>query len=495
MMASFGGSIAYDAGYFLLRAVFIHVLSAEYLGLEGLFSSILSVLSLMELGISPAFSVSLYKPVAENDKDKIKSLIQFYRKVYYGMATAVIFLGICIAPFVTVLIKDIPEDIQHIQLIFILFVLNSALSYIGVYKQSIFVAHQKNYLVLMWYNSARLLMMIVQGIFLVLTRNYIVYLFIQSITTVCVNQYISWQANRKYEYLKEKAVQKLDADSRKEIKKNTIAAGILGIGSVLVNSTDQMIISGFIGLTAGGIYSNYALVSGALSSLESKGFNAMIASVGNLAVVASSERFTEVFYRILFAGMWISSFCTIGLYCTLQDLMILWLGKDYLLGPEFVLCLSATFYFYSLRLPAQIFNSATGSYRYMKNRAFAEGVINLVVSIALVGVIGVTGVKLGTLISCLCVPFWIEPYILYQHKLNTSMKRYWRWVLQNMILMLAACMLTNWVCSFVHLPVLPQFVVKAGICCIIPNAIFAVCFWKQEEFKYFRGLLRSKLHR
>lgn len=493
IVSSFGGTIAYDLGYFVLRAIFVRTLAKEYLGLEGLFSNILNILSLMELGIGPALIVSLYKPIAENNVNCIKSLMRLYKKAYMIVGICVFAVGTMLVPLLPVLIKDIPENIDNVVLIYFLYVFNTAVSYFCIYKQSLFIADQKNYLVTFWYNIARLIMLAAQAIMLICTRNYIVYLCVQILFTVGANIYISHRADLQYPYLRDKNVEKLDENNKNDVIKYAYASTILNIGSKLVNGTDQIIISSIIGLVIGGMYSNYALVMTAGLAVLSKLFNACTASVGNLNVTSSDSKLSEVFYRFTFLGFWLASFCTICMACLLQEFITVWVGADMLLDKYTAICVVITFYLYSLRIPVQVFNTATGNFYHHKYRAFAEGGINLVVSIVLAKKIGIAGVILGTLISCIAVPFWIEPKIFYDEIIKEKLSDYFKLIANNVIITLTVGATAFLVCNVISISGVLGLIIKGLICCVIVNVFFAIIFIKNKDFEYYLCLLKKVL--
>ena len=491
IISTFGGTMAYDLGYFLLRAIFVRCLAEEYLGVEGLFSNILGMLSLMELGIGPAMVVSLYKPLAENDTEKIKSLMGLYRKAYAVIGVCVFAVGAALTPFLNVIIKDVPSSIENIQIIYLLYVANTAISYFCIYKQSVFIADQKNYLVTFWYNLVRIAMLVVQALVLILSKNFILFLVVQIAFTRGANIYISKRADKQYPYLKENNALPIDSSTKKEVFKYAYASSILNIGSKLVNGTDQIIISSCIGLSVGGSYSNYVLVTGALQSIESKILNSCTASIGNLNVVGSDEHFKTVYYRILFIGLSLASFCTVCLAALFQDFVKIWVGEKMLLDNFSVICLLISFYLYSVRFPTQVFNSATGNFYHFKYRAFVEGAINLAVSIIMSKVIGVAGVILGTIISCLVVPFWIEPYIFYRYIFKEKPVAYIRQVLKNFGFTLVVTLLTVYACRFIVLQGILSLLCKGVVAVLIFLASFVTVFHKNENFNYFFTTIKN----
>ena len=495
IISSFGGTIAYDIGYFFLRAVFVRTLAEEYLGLEGLFSNILGMLSLMELGIGPAMIVSLYKPISEKNTEKIKSLMLLYRKAYSIIGFCVLVAGISLTPFLSFFIQDFPDGFRQINLIYILYVLNTGSSYFWIYKQSLFIADQKNYLVNLWFNAARIIMLAAQMLILVLTHNFILFLLVQILFTNGANLYISRRADRAYPYLREKNTAPLDRKSRDEVKTYALSSTVLNIGSKLVNSTDQLIITRFAGLVSGGAYSSYILVSDSLLSIERKLFSELTASIGNLNVVSERDKNYEVFTHLLFASNFVSTVFCVCLYCLFQDFVEWWIGDTFVLDRVTVIIIVLVFYLYSVRLPAQTFNSATGAFSHYRYRSIVEGVINLIVSIVLVRRIGIAGVIMGTAVSCLAVPFWVEPYILFKFTFRSSAAPYWRNAALNLAETAALVLICSFLCRLLPLKGILAFLCKGCLCAAVSGGIMCLLHHKNKSFSFFIRLIGRILHR
>lgn len=484
----FGSTFLYDIGYFFLRAVFVRTLATEYLGVEGLFSNILSVFSLMELGVGPALTVSLYEPIAREDTEKIKSLMSLYRKAYHIIGCCVAVLGIGLLPFLPYLIKTPPEYIPNLTQIYLLFVLNSVLSYFCIYKQSLFIAHQKNYLVTLWYNGARLLMLGIQAVVLFTTQNYIFYLIVQILFTRGGNLFISAKADQYYPYLNEKNIAPLDRQEKHRIFRYAYAAALHGVGSQAVNSTDQIIISAFAGLISGGLYSNYVLVTNALRSFIQKAFSSFNASVGNLLATEDHAYLLTTFYRLLFLNFWLSGFAVIGIVCCIQRFIILWVGSSLLLGMDIVLCLAGVFYLSTMRRTVLSFIDASGTFYNSRFSPLAEAAVNLVASIFLVRRFGTIGVPMGTIISSVAVCFWVEPYVLYKHILKESCWNYFSRVLRSFGLTVAAGLVTYRLCVLIPGEGVLSFIVAVAICCVVPNLIMIAVYHKNEHFLYYKRI-------
>ena len=281
------------------RTIFIQVLSVEYLGLNGLFTNVMQMLSLSELGIGYAIMYSLYKPIAENDTEKIKSLMSLYKKIYTFIGFFILGIGVIMTPFLRYLIKDMP-DIPYIQIIFLLYVLDTGISYFYTYKRSLIICNQEEYLSSVTQLAKNVLTKVLQILVLLIWRNFLLYLIIQIICTRAENVAISKIADKKYPYLADRNSAPLQKEDMTAIKKNTLAIVCHKIGGVLVNATDNLIISKFLGLDIVGLVSNYTLLITSITSVTTRVMNSSIASVGNLLVDTNKKEAKNVFDRILF---------------------------------------------------------------------------------------------------------------------------------------------------------------------------------------------------
>ena len=225
---------------FILRTVFINILTTEYLGLNGLFSNILSCLSFAELGFGAAITFSLYKPLAENDEKTIAGIMNFFKKVYFAVGLFVLVAGLSLVPFITKLINDIP-DIKYIHLIYALWVLNSGISYFLVYKSTLIIADQRKDIVEKNNFVFKIIQLVLQVIILILTRNYVFYLLVQIFVTIVTNISISVIADKRYPFLIRKRNEKINLDILSEIKKNVCATVLHKIGAVVIFGTDNLI--------------------------------------------------------------------------------------------------------------------------------------------------------------------------------------------------------------------------------------------------------------
>ncbi len=477
---------------FIVRIVFIRFLSSTYLGLNGLFSNILTILSLTELGVGTAITYSLYKPLAEKDTEKLKSLMALFKKVYIIIGFVIFGLGFSLTPFLNVFIKNMP-DIAGIELIYLLFVTNTAVSYFFSYKRNLILADQNRHIETIYRYSFYILMNILQIIYLFLCKDYFGYLIIQVILTIISNMALSFKADKMYPFLKEKNVKKLAKKDTKEIIKNTKALMMKKVGGVVVNSTDNLVISKFVGLAEVGFYSNYYLVIYALYMVINQVYTSLTPGVGNFWVDQDKNRRIELFKKSNLATFWIAFFCSICLMVLFNDFIEIIAGKEYVFNIEVVLTLVIVFYFTVMRKVINSFREAAGIFYKDRYITLVEALLNIIISIVLAIKLGIIGVFLGTLISYFLLPFWVEVYVLYKEGFKESVISYYIEYIIRMIFTMLIAFGLYYVLSLLTGKVFLVFIFKCIVCVIVPNLIFYLLYKNTEEFNYFKDIIVSIL--
>lgn len=481
---------------FATRTVIIKVLTIEYVGLSGLFSNVLTMLSLAELGIGEAIVFSLYEPIARGEHRVVSSIMKFYQKVYVFVGIFIAIVGFLLTPYIEFFIKDIPDNIPNLQLIYLIFVANSSISYFFSYKGTFVTANQNNYIVVSNDGTTEILMVICQIAALFITQNYILYLGIGVFFILVRNIRITLIANQKYPYLKEKTKEKMPGDVFDSIKKNTMAMVFHKIGTIVVFATDNLILSKFVGLVSVGLYTNYHVITNAVTVFINKFFNAMAASVGNLAVEADVEKQEDVFNSTCFLNFWLYVFSCCCLFNLLNPFTeVIWLGKDYLFSKGIVLLIVAKVYVTGMRSSVQTFKNAKGLYWQNKFMPIGESIINLVVSIVLVKYMGVAGVLLGTIMSSLLTCVWIEPRVLYKYGFHKSPATYYiKYIKYGIVFAVIMAITYGCNCLIVYDNLL-TFVVKCCISGILPNLLMILFYHRTAEFKYVKSLAYRLLNR
>lgn len=307
------------------------------------------------------------------------------------------------------------------------------------------------------------------------------------------NVVISKIADKQYPYLLDDNIQELSVEEKVKIKNNVKAMFCHKIGDVIVNATDNLIISKVLGLSAAGLFSNYVLISGNVSNLSNTIIRATSSSVGDLIARGDKERSYQVYKDMLFANFWIICFCSGGLLCLTQPFISIWLGSEYLLDSRFVLIMVACFYFAGMRTVTLVYKNAAGLFRPDRYKAIVESVANLVISIPLTHYWGVTGVKLGTLISTLLIPFWIEGLVLYKYYFKKSLFTYLLIQLGYAFSTAVIIGITYIVCSCVPLEGYAGLAFRAVVCCIFPNLLIILMYFRSGGFNYFLGMVKKRI--
>lgn len=274
---------------FVTRTIFIYKLGAENLGLTGLFTSILSILSLAELGVGTAIVYFLYLPLAQKDNETVKALMNYYRRFYHRVAFFIFFIGIILAPFLQFLILE-NINIWYLRAIFLMYIFDTAMSYLCSYKRSILLADQKNYIDTYYTLIFSLLKNIFQIVLLLTGCGFVVYLLIQLISNIAANLYISARVDKLYPYLQTDKNLKVDPYMQKDIHKKVMGLLSSKIGTVIVSGTDNILIAGFAGIQLVGIYSNFSMIVNTISGILGQITKPITASVGNLNTEEETEK-------------------------------------------------------------------------------------------------------------------------------------------------------------------------------------------------------------
>lgn len=479
---------------FAVKTVFIKMLNDEYLGVNGLFTNIITMLSLADLGIGIAIPYSLYKPLAKKDEHKINVLMNFYKKVYTIIGIAVLLIGLSLTPFLGLIIKDIPKNVPHLSLIYILFVIHSASSYFFVYKKFLIDSDQKGYITSRIIFTFSTLLSIIQIILLVTTKNYILFLLSSIILVIIQNIYISSKANKLYPFIKNKTDEKLEKEDMEGIKKNVSSLFIYKVGTVIMNGTDNIIISKFIGLIIVGFYSNYVLIINSITTVLNQIFNAITSSIGNLVVTTNKKRSKEVYDNLNFANFWLYALFGVCIIVLINPFINVWIGKKYVMGFSIVFLLVLNFYVLGMQSVTNSFRNAYGLFWIAKYRPIIMVIINIVISVVLVQFIGIEGVLIGTLISRLVTTAWLDPYIVHKYGFEISPKSYYIDYLKYLVIFIAISIILNYFVSMIAINNIFILILIAILVVISVNVILVLLFFKTSEFNYFYDKIKKIRH-
>lgn len=476
---------------FISRTVFIGALGVEYLGINGLFTNILAMLTLAEAGIGASIVYSLYRPVAEDDQVKINVLMNFYRKAYLVIALVVLVLGLSLMPFLQYFIKD--TNVDGVYLIYSIFLLNTVSPYFYVHKSSFLNVCQKGYIVTGIYTISAIITTCLKIGILYYTQNYILYLAIDSAINIVTAILLAIIVNKMYPFLKNKVTSDLDNETKTSIRENIKAIILQNIGNYLVFGTDNIIISSFISVTAVGIYSNYNMLIEISRNFIKQVFKNIYHSVGNLVVSENKEKVYKIYKVYRLVNFWLYSFFAITLAILIEPLIILWLGSEFLMSKSVLLLIIIIFYEQGMRNSITTVKTTSGIFHQDRYAPLCQAAINLVISIILVQYIGIAGVFTGTIVSALFVPFWRTPYLVYKNVFSKPVYQYFSTYFSYVLLGVGAYLLTNFICSFIRINSFLDLILEGLICLSVPNLIYISVFYRTSEYKYLLVIFRKVL--
>lgn len=482
--------VTFIIGYlplFIVRRVFFQTLGNDYLGLTSLFDNIIGYLSIMELGIGSAIVFSMYKPFAEGNKKKIKGYLDYYSKFYKITGLLILILGMMILPFLKFFVKN-KIDITQVKYFFVLYLINTFISYLFSYKICILNVAQEGYKVSIATTISKLLIAILQVWSFYINPSFYAYIIIQIIVNLiyygCINFYI----NRKFDWIKH-TKGSISKDEKSSLVNNIRALFFHKIGYVFVASTDNLVISSFISLSAVGTFNSYNMIISALRRLIDTTIASLTASIGNLLVEEDSNESYKVHKRLFFVNFWVVSFVIILLVNVIKQTVVIWLGKDQIIDNFTLTIILLNAYFAMMRNSVESFKEAAGIFEQDKFSPLFEGGINLVSSIILVKLIGLPGVFLGTLISNLTVVFWVKPKMVYKYVFKKPLKNYFYMYIKYLVISLIPLSISYILTSSIReVNTIGALILNCLINTITINIIYLFIFRNSEEFKYFKGL-------
>lgn len=482
----------------ITQKIFVNKMGLALLGLNGLFNNIISMLSVAELGLGVAVVYHLYKPFAVNDKKMIVSLLRFYQKCYQIIAFIILAMAIVFSPFLSTLVgKDLSEGSVNIYIVFLLFVIDSVLSYILSYKRSILVADQKNYIIDLAHVAYLIILNVSQVTVLLATNNYYLFLILKIIMRVAENIVILKFVNIKYSWINDSVYDNLALD--KEIKLD-IFRKIRGlmyhkISSFFIFSTDSVVISYFLGISIVGLYANYSVIILAVTSLISQAFGAITSSVGDLITTTSNPIILfKTYQRIRFANFWLSALASIAFFVCIDVFIAIWFGSSYILERSVVALLSINLFIQLFRSSLGVFKEAAGIFYEDRFVPIFESLINVIFSILLVTQLGLSGVFIGTILSNLFLHFYGYPKYVYKKVFKKPTSGYYIDLLGYSLLFSGLILTSGFISnsltsSYDSLSLIIRFCVSM----VVVNGLIYAIFRNRPVFIYFYELARNTI--
>lgn len=491
MLTGLGGYFLNTVIGYICRIIFVRCLAAEYLGINGLFSNILSMLSLVELGIGSAMGYALYQPLAKDDKEKITSLMALYKKSYNIIGIVVALLGIMMIPLLQYIIVKPQQIVENIYIIYLVYLFNTASSYFFSYRSALLIAAQKNYIVSGVNYAITTIVSIIQIPILLITQNFMIYLICQSIGVFINNVIVSMWAKHDYPYIEKKNVKPITKKEKRQMAVNIKALTINKIAAMLVNNTDNIVITYFNGLISTGVISNYTLLTGTLGSITSQLFNGITASVGNLNAVENNKKKYNFFRILNLANFWIYGWCCIGIFLVSGEIVKICFGQKFVLDMQIPLVLAINFYLVGMNNAVLIYKNAMGLFKYGQYLLILTAMINLVLDVILGKMWGMFGIFLATIIARVLTNTWYEPYAVFKYGLEKNFKEYIKIFLEYAVVLIFTGVVCYVLCGFCKYNNIINLILKVIICSIIPNIVFYMCYGKTQEGKYLIGAIKK----
>ncbi|SET16185.1 Membrane protein involved in the export of O-antigen and teichoic acid [[Clostridium] aminophilum] len=488
--------VAYLLIGFVYRMWFLKILSVEYLGINGVFTNIIGLMSFADLGISAAIIYRIYEPLSREDTERVGQLMRFFKKAYHLVALVLLVFGCVIAFFLPAFIRDraeIPGDV-NIYLTFFLFLLQSVSSYFFTYRLTMFDVDQKQFINTLINTVTMAVRCLVQILLLVSFRSYQLSLLAGILVTVFSNFLTNLWVTREYPHVFSVKSDLSRAEER-AIYKDTLAAICHKIGGIVIASTDNLLLAKYLGLAITGIFSNYSMILSGFSTMIAVLFGPFTAALGNVHATEDCTGRYRAYKRSLYVNFWIVGMITACMYLLINDFITLWLGAGMLLDEMTVFFLCIQFYLTGSRKVPEAYISVCGLFVRDKGRPIIEAVLNLTLSIFLLKRIGVAGVFAGTVFSCLLTTYWREQYLLYKYVFQVSSLDFWifnlRMVFVTGITIIVGKLSTLWI--FGGERSILQWILKGIWTVILFGVVNGIIFWRNEEFRYATAALRKTL--
>lgn len=473
---------------FIGRRIFLNYLSADYLGINGLYSNILTLLSLPELGMDMAVIYSLYKPVADNDTKMISSLLKYFRKLYFVLAVVIFLIGISLIPCLKFLItSNLP--IKDLVLYYLLFLINTVASYFVAHKVALLFASQEQRVQKLVTLSSNFILQFIYILVLVVFKNYYSYILASVVTTIVTNVVLGFVIVHLHpDVFRETEHVEFD---KKPIIERMFSTFLYKIGAVLVNSTDNILISVLVSTVAVGYYYNYSTVVTAVTGFISIITTSMIAAIGNLAAKGSRKEQIDLFDMMVFFYHLIAAMGFIGFSLLFNNLITIWLGSKYLFDTQTVFIIAFNFYISNAIAPVYMFREANGLFNQVKFLLLIRAALNIAFSISLGMVWGVFGIFLATSLSLVLTNFWYEPKLLSDKVLSRLTKVYWikqaKYGFITLVCYLICYITIYWMDNTILLLVL-----KAIIVCVVTGSAFVIVNLKTKELQNLKNYVFKK---
>lgn len=475
---------------FLSRRVFIKSLGVDYLGIGGLFSNLLQILALAELGVGSAISFCMYKEIAVGNKKKLKELNTYFKKIYNRIAMIVLTLGLAFLPFLKYII-NVENEIENVEIYYLIFLLNTVFSYFFAYKTTIVSVDQNGYKLKKVDVCTNIISYLLQIFVLLYWKNYLIYLVVQVLSTLLSNYIKSKMAEKWYPFIKDEG--ELEESEKNEVWKNIKSMIFYKFGGVILNGTDNILTSIMVSTTMVGVYSNYTMIYNKIMSFIDLIYSSIQPSLGNLNVSSDTEKKYKTYKMINFISYWLITIATVGIFYIAEDVVIAMSGStNYILDKCILLIGTINFYVKGNMTTNTTYRETTGIFRITKYSMLVCCILNLVLSVILGTNYGLFGILLATVIARLCTNFWYEPFLLYRKIFCHSPIIYFKEYFFRLFVCILIMVTLSPIISLITVNSLYiRIIIKTFICFIFTNIILFVVFIKKEETSFIINKIKE----
>jgi len=476
-----------------VKRILIDTCGNEINGLNSLYLNIIGFLAVAELGVGNAITFCMYEPIVNGENDKVSALYGLFHKCYLTIAAVITLSGLVLTPFLSYFAKDYTELNVNLYSTFVLMLISVVLTYIYASKTSLINAYKNNYITNAISSGGLLLQYALQVLVLILTKSFIWYLICRIITSIVKWIITEWIARKKYSNII-RCKQKIDSNTKVKLIRSIKAMFMHRIGSVLVNTVDSVVISMFVGVVALGEYSNYLVILTSLTGVINLVFTSLVSVLGHMFVESdktTSRKYCEIFHLLNFI---IGIVCFLGYYAIIDNLIAILFSPDLIVAKSIPFVITVNGFVQFMRQGVLSFRDATGTFYYDRWKSLFEGFANLILSIILVNIIGVTGVIVATIITNLFISHIVEPYVLYKNAFLVSPKKYYR----DNYIMIVVFVLALFVLEMFNVDIENnwlQLLINGSLSVLISTVMLGLlALIKRDTFKYLLNFIRKKKH-
>lgn len=478
---------------FFVRSVFVNTLAEDYLGVNGLFTNILQVLSFAELGIGNAIVFSLYKPIREKDSVRIRQYVAFYKSAYRIIGAIVAVLGLMLIPFLNVIIVDKPNIPDNLVVIYLLYLANTVFSYFCVWKRTFMTANQERYIGTVVEQIFTIIQVILQIVLLYTTHNFILYLATMIVCNQVRNVIIARICSHRYPVVNEKPEVDLTKDEKKSIFDNVKALLVYKLSGVVLGSTDNILIQAIINFRSVSLYSNYSMVITNFRLLANQLLNGITASVGDLNASDDNKAKEDVFFKLLFVSFWLYGFLCVGFTATVNSLIDAWLGFKFELPVGIVMAIAFSFFVEGMQFAGFTYRTTMGLFKESVAAPVASAIINVVLSVILGYKLGMAGIFIATGVSRLVTTTWVDGYLVFKKRLNKAPWKFYGAYAVYFLFTAGVALLLQMFLPLFAFEGWTGFIKQVIICAVVYNGLFVLVFGTTT--KVFYDVLKMFLKR